>query len=390
MKKTLTIILFLVCNICAFGQDWMLENKGYKYWTDGPLTEDDFQVRKVSDLVNDNSDRLPGYLEWSIDFKEETAKFGNLRMKYTESETMMDQIQSWVNQDVSRKQALDFLQTEFNIVEAYRRRFQDQLNANPYGYRQIRDLSQRQLASALDAFHMETAYGYDAVALAKYQVQYEEELDSWQETPVTAPAVLDNRYGVRFFAGYSSQIFGNGLSRYLGPTHGMDIGYEFIYKKLNFGLSLYIGSAGQLKEGNFYYDSDKDYNWQKGVNCSSGLALIDLGYTILDKPAFSLRPEFDFGVSFIDQKFPAEFKTEGGNNNSELASFYIQAGMNVGIKLKRALSLTYGNYYYRETSLTFKVFGAHSNFTGIGPVNSINLGLLLDFGFFTDTSFFFL
>ena len=78
------------------------------------------------------------------------------------------------------------------------------------------------------------------------------------------------------------------------------------------------------------------------------------------------------------------------NNNSEISGFYLRAGMNFNVKLKRVMSLAYGNYFYRETCLTFKVFGARSNFTGIGPVNSLNLGLCLDFSFFTDTSFFLL
>ena len=387
MRKTILLISFLIYSIYAFGQDpngLDYEFLGIKYWSQGKQTEEDFQSRKVSDLVKDSSDKIPGELDWTIGFEPETVKIGNLILQYTKSETYMDQIQSWINQEVPTRQALEYFQTEFNIVEAFRRKLQDQLNSSPAQYRYIRDYNYRLLTSAIDAFRMETAYGYDALALAKYQLKYEQELDSWEETPLSEPGIPNKGYGIRFYAGYNSMIFGNGLSQYMGPSHGMIVGYEFLLRGISIGGSMSIGSAGQLKEDNFYYDSRRDYQWRKGVNCSNGLVMLYLGYNILDKPVFSIRPEAGIGVHFIDQKLPDELKTKD-NSNSELASFIVQAGMNFNVKLRRKMSVAYGGYSYGETSLTFKVFGARSMFKEIGPINSINLGVCFDFGLMTDS-----
>jgi hypothetical protein len=233
---------------------------------------------------------------------------------------------------------------------------------------------------------METAYGYDAIALAKYQIQYEQELDSWEEAPVTEPKIVDKGYGTKFYFGYNSQLFGSSISNYIGPTHGVIMGFDFLIRNFGVGLSLAFGSAGPLKADDFYYDSKDDYQWQKGVNCGSGITMINLSYNILDKPAFSLIPEAGFGVHYFSQKLPEDLKTKD-NSDSEISCFAFKAGMNFNIKLRRKLSLAYGNYSYSETCLVLKVFGARSMFKEIGPVNSINLGLCLDFGFFADNVF---
>ena len=384
MRKTVLFISLLIYGICAFGQDWPYERFGFKYWSEGKLTEEDFQIRKVSDLVEDSSDKMPGVLDWSIGCDTETVKIGNLRYEYTTTRTYMDQVQSWINQDVPRRQTLEYLQTEFDIVESFRRKLQDQLNQNPYNYRYIRDYNHRLLTSAIDALRMETAYGYDRIALAKYQIQYEQELDSWEEVPIAEPKIVDKGYGTKFYFGYNSQLFGSSISNYIGPTQGVIMGIDFLIRNFGMGFSLAVGGAGPLKEDNFYFDSKNGYRWQKGVNSSSGITMLNVEYTILDKPVFSLTPEAGIGVHYFNQKLPEELRTKG-NSDSEIATFIMKAGMNFNIKLRRKLSLAYGSYSYYESCLVLKVFGARSMFKEIGPVNSINLGLCLDFGFFADT-----
>ena len=230
---------------------------------------------------------------------------------------------------------------------------------------------------------METAYGYDRIALAKYQIQYEQELDSWEEVPIAEPKIVDKGYGTKFYFGYNSQLFGSSISNYIGPTQGVIMGFDFLIRNFGMGFSLAVGGAGPLKEDNFYFDSKNGYRWQKGVNSSSGITMLNVEYTILDKPVFSLTPEAGIGVHYFNQKLPEELRTKG-NSDSEIATFIMKAGMNFNIKLRRKLSLAYGSYSYYESCLVLKVFGARSMFKEIGPVNSINLGLCLDFGFFAD------
>lgn len=383
MRKIVLVISLLIYGICSYGQDWQewpYEGYGFKYWTEGKLTEEDFQVRKISDLTEVSSDKIPGSLDWTIGFETETVKIGNLRYKYIATKTYMDQIRSWINQDVSSKQALEYFQTEFDIVESFRRKLQNQLNQNPYDYYNVRDYNQRLVSSAIDALRMETAYGYDTIALAKYQNQYEQKLDSWEEVPVTVPRIVDKGIGSSFYFGYNSQIFGSSLSNYFGPSQGLLMGLDFLIRNLRLGFSMAFNGTGPLKEDSFYTDPKYDYQWRKGVNCTSGIMLLDLSYTVLDKPAFSLSPAAGFGVNFIDQRLPADLITNG-HNNSEIAAFMVEVGMNFNIKLRRSLSLAYGYYSYSETCLVLKVFEARSMFKEIGPVNSINLGLCIDFGF---------
>ena len=367
--------MILACCTCVFGQNNGRIKPDIKYWYEGKLTEEDFQIRKVSDLNN----KIPGNLDWHITFRDTTIRKGNLKLTYPTTTLYMDQIQSWLNPDVLQMPSLSYFQTEFNIVEFYRRKMQDEINQDPANIDEISDYNERLLRSSLESFYLETNYGTDWGALARYDAKYEEDLKNWEEAPVQEPSFLKKGFGERLYFGYYTQFYGAPMSEYLRPgTHGLIIGIAMEFSNFYVGMESVISAAGTLKADNFYYDSKYDYYWQKGLNCSNNVLAFNFGYSVLDKPTFSLAPEVGFGVNFLNQRIPKEFRVDDSSSSSEFAGPRLQAGLNFNIKLRRSYDYSYGGYGYSSTSLVFKVFGARSWFKPYGASNSINLGVCLD------------
>ncbi len=352
------------------------KEESYKNWGDGPLTEADFVERHVSGPAQGTV----GELDWLISFDPVDEKIGNLRFRHIQSATRMDRLSSWRDPSADKPWSLDYFQTEFNLVEAYRRKMQDELNANPLDYKAIKDYYMRLLASTSDAYQMETDHGNDAAAVARYSVQYQEELDNWEPQPVSEPQFNRRALGYGLFIGYMGECFGTPVSTAIGPAfHGFSFGFDFPIRQVYLGFEGTLGSGSTLKQDNFYYDPYDDYYWEKGKKCTNGEMSAILGYTFLDRPRIALCPVAGVGVTFLDQN--TGYKNGSGDSvSSEIHGLRLQAGMNVSVKLRRTLDIA--NYYgmgsYDETNLVFKVYGAHTQFKGLGEVWSIQFGVALD------------
>ncbi|MBQ9877805.1 MAG: hypothetical protein IJM29_02725 [Bacteroidales bacterium] len=371
MKRLLSILL-LSYSICCLGQE-SSEKKGIKFWSEGKLTEEDFQIRRSTDISN----VVPGVLDWTVSFDREKAKVGNLNITYLQSRTYMDKLLSWINPDKFHPWSLSYLQTEFNIVEAYRRRFQDQLNQNPLDYSQIRDYNMRLMRNAIETFQMESEYGNDSGVIVRYETQYEAELENWEETPLQAPEIKPKGLGSHLFVSYLGEFSGQPLSDGIGPSHGLLFGYGFLFSRFMIGLEGSFYVPGTLKADNFYFDPKYSYNWQRDVRYSQGLMGFNAGYILLDRPSFSLRPEVGLGARSYDQKLPEDY-VQDSNKSSELSGLRFYAGLNFNFKLSRNLDLYYsGNY--TETNLTIKVLGGITNFKSMGTVPFFGLGIGMAF-----------
>ena len=377
MKRIAPICLLLALSPNALAQNFKGREESFKNWSDGPLTEADFVERHVSGPAQGTT---VGELDWLISFDPVTDRIGNLRFRHVQSSTRMDRLSSWRDPSVDKPWSLDYFQTEFNMVEIYRRKVQDELNTNPLDYQDIKDYYMRLLSSASDTYHMETDHGNDAAAVARYSVQYREELDRWEPKPLTEPQFTRRALGYGIFAGYMGECYGAPVSTAIGPLfHGFSFGFDFPVHRVYLGFEGTLGAGSALKQDNFYYDPYDDYYWVKGKKCTNGEMSALLGYTFLDTPRIALCPVAGVGVSFLDQKTGTQ--NSGGSDSSEIHGLRLQAGMNVSVKLKRTLDV--GNYYgggsYDETNLVFKVYGAHSQFTGLGEVWSVQFGVALDF-----------
>lgn len=376
MKKTAFLTLILVTCLTAAAQNFKERENSFRNWNDGPLTESDFVERHVSTSVQGTA----GELDWLISFDPVTDKTGNFRYRHIQSSTRMDRLSSWWDPALSKPWTMDYFQTEFNMIEVFRRKLQDELNANPLDYRDIKDYYLRLLSSNSDTYQMETDHGNDAAAVARYSVQYKEELDNWETKAVEEPQIPRRSLGYGIFFGYMGESYGAPVSTAIGPVfHGFSYGFDFPIRRVYLGFEGTLGAGGILKQDGFHYDSHYDYHWERGKKCTNGEMGALLGYIFLDRPGFALCPVAGIGVSFLDQKMG--FQESGTTRDSEIHGLRLQAGLNLSVKLRRTLDVSgfYGGGSYDETNLVFKVNGAHTQFQGLGEIWSVQFGIAVDF-----------
>ena len=379
MKKLLLILGLAALTLLPAAAQSLAsyKEKSIHYWDEGPLTEADFSVRHLAATLGD----VAGELSWGISFVPVTDKIGNLRYTHPVTRTYMDQLKSWMDPDLRQPWTLTYLQTEFDLLESFRRKMQLEINDNPMDYNEIRDYYERAIHSAVDALRLESDLGRDAGAVARHEVQYKEALDTLSaETPVQEPQVRKKRFGESLYVGYLSEIYGDPVSAGIGPSHGLNLGTSFPLGKVYLALDMTMGRPGVLKQDDFYHDSHRDYSWRKGVRCKAGQMNLLAGYTVLDRPALALRPIAGIGVGFLDQETESK-NTNGTYLNSEIHGFRSTVGVQLAIKLRRNLTISsYGGGSYGETSLVFKAYASRTRLQGLGPVWSANLGVALDWG----------
>jgi len=377
MKKQLLILGLAVLTLGSAAAQSVpsYKEKSIHYWDEGPLTEADFSVRHLAATLGD----MTGELSWGISFDPVTDKIGNLRYTHPVTRTYMDQLQSWMDPNLRQPWTLNYFQTEFDLLESFRRKMQLEIDENPMDYNEIRDYYERAIHSAVDAFRLESDLGRDAGAVARNEVQYKEALDTLKAgTPAKEPQVRRRLVGEGLFFGYLCEFYGDPVSAGIGPSHGFNLGISFPISKVYLALDMTMGRPGVLKQEGFYYDSHKDYTWRKGVKCEAGQMNLLAGYTVLDRPAFALRPVAGIGVGFLDQETENK-NTNGSYLDSEIHGFRSTVGAQLAIKLRRTLAISsYSGGGYGETSLVFKAYASHTQFQGLGPVWSANLGVVLD------------
>nr|MCR5244774.1 hypothetical protein [Bacteroidales bacterium] len=140
MKRIIITTIFIVSALfTANGQP------AIKFWDDGPLTFNDFQVRHIS-LDESPFAQAPQPMDLDGGFVGEAAswKDGNLRYSYTRYRTYMDQLNSWYDPTYATPADLRFMQGIFDIMEIARR---ESFGADTLSVYDARQYRQRLLTS---------------------------------------------------------------------------------------------------------------------------------------------------------------------------------------------------------------------------------------------------
>lgn len=360
--------------LCTLASAQSYKENSYKNWNDGPLTQEDFTSRHLASTLQD----VAGELKWTISFQPVTDKFGNLRYRHLTTQTRMDKLRSWMDPEHWQPWSLDYFQSEFDMVECFRRKLQAELDANPLDLDEIEDYYDRMLNSAGETLQQETDLGRDAAAVARYAVQYKEELDKLEPAPDGEPQFKRMAVGLGWDIGYAGEVFGAPVAEGVGSIHGVGFCFSFPIKRIYAGFDTSFGSTS-LKKDAFYHDPRLDYDWQKGQKCEGGQICFQLGYTLLDQPRFSLCPVAGIGGTFLSQDTGLK-KNDDDSVSSNINGLRLEAGLNGKLKLRRSLDVIYqyGGNAYGETSLVFKIYGVRSQLPSFGEVWSVHFGVALD------------
>mgnify|MGYP006916053104 FL=1 len=346
------------------------QEKGYKLWTDGKLTIEDFQPRNVQSVGFTLDPIETSFLDAEIDFKMEKKRDGNLRFVYPVSCTKADLLNSWYAPDYYTSWTIRYNQVIFDIVEATRREMQNELNTNGIDSYDG-DYQSRLLKSRIDSFKGESAYGRDTSVIKNYELQYTEMLDTlFEKELVGFPGKIRKGWGVGLYFGYSPEVYFGKINDWVSMAHRVTAGMDVYYKKFVFEISYSEGSSGILKKGDIYTDTKKGYIWNAGEKVSAHDFLFKMGYTVFDGSVFSVIPAFGVGVGGFGQD-TGYYDKDDNAITSNMDGLKLTAGTDIWVKL-------YREYDYfdmiGEIPIRFSVYGA---WTRLHPcdVFSINAGI---------------
>ncbi|MCQ2146897.1 MAG: hypothetical protein MJZ16_05200 [Bacteroidales bacterium] len=373
-RTILLNVVLLLFGVSLSAQDETLV--GIKYWSEGPLVKEDFSSR----IIGDKSSKNTGKIEYSIEYHSEMVKLGNLKFAHLRTYLYMDKLNSWIDPTRYDDWSLRYYQALFDRAEVSRRELQNALDSpikKEESNKSIIDYYDRLIRSRSSAFATESDNGAISSVIADYEKQNKELLSSVNERPLMEPHFSKKPMGFGFYFGYQAEAFmGGKVSEALPVMHGLNLGFDFPYKRVYFGIDMTLGFGGKLKLDEFYYDPKYDYYWQKGTNCQSGNISFLVGYNVWDTNTSSLSPFAGVGVTFLDQ-----FTGEKGKGNekiqSEIDGLRIEAGLQYSCKLSRRLYALYGNGgSYMESNLRFKLFGAMTDNKAFGNFYSLNFGIV--------------
>lgn len=369
MKRIIITTIFIASSLFT-----AKSQPAIKFWDDGPLTFNDFQVRHIS-LDESPYAQPPQPMDLDGGFVGETVKGkdGNLRYSYTRYRTYMDQLNSWYDPTYATPADLRFMQGIFDIMEIARR---ESFGADTLSVYDARQYRQRLLTSRVTQYYQETNNGKDTERVAEYEARNAVLLDSLDAEPRYPVQVINNDgFGMDMYMGYFGELPFGRMVDYLGMGHGVSLGFDFYYRHAFLQFAINAASYGGLKQDGFYYDPEENYDWVAGKNVSGGNILIGLGYRVYDGPWVALSPMAGVALATLNQSMDRKDRN-GTIVSSGMSGFRAFAGMNVNVKLFRKLS----GFDYGESGLQFQVFGARTNNPALGAVWSLNFGIAYNLG----------
>ena len=138
-------------------------------WEKGPLTWSDF-VPMGESIGAEHS-----YLEYILDVEQRKDEVNGMEMKTRTAVLYVDRKMSWVDTHYRTPQELRYNQVAFNIAELHRRRLQ--LVIDTGGTANMNYYS-RLLAYEVDSFCHESNYGADTAAVALWEWNVRQQIDS--------------------------------------------------------------------------------------------------------------------------------------------------------------------------------------------------------------------
>ena len=367
MKTRVLLSALLLIN-CALLSQAQTGGAGQhiRYWSDGPLTENDFSKRDKPDRDGNTSDMLYG-----MNKKNETRKIGNLKVESICVYAYMDPVKSWIVQDSVSIWGMKSHQNIFDLTEAIAREYESAL-LNHEGKEGIDDYYDRLFHSLAAQYDSETEYGHDTTAIALAEQRLSEKLKAGRQE-LTEDFLeqqikeINNREGFSFTFSMGLELgvpFGK-ASAYMGSYMPQAYAETELRFKHRWPLMLVLssGNAGRMQQTGI-----KD--WKQGEVIKTNLLSARPGYLLIDSPRWRLEPFIGIGY----RSFSQEIKNgDGATKTSIISSLQMEIGTDIGYKLSRTLSLCEGTYY--ESCIGLKLFAWYSNIPMLGPMWSLNIGI---------------
>ena len=353
MKRLVAILLLSVLALSVSAQP------DVRFWTQGPLTWDDFTIMPASSGQR-------SYLQYGIGFNPVRDTLDGVRCCYYRAESWMHPSSSWVTENHRDSNTLRYNQIIFDMLEVERRKLQLSINANPseIAYSEMLRAASTSFSSRIDGFSLLSQDGADTAVLSAFERQVAAELAQY-------PADYHPRYTARPF-GYGIYI-GIGVTGSTGsmgkafsPGMGLNLGFDFSYNR---HLVILDATLGLCKTRQTFSLADPDGTMTTFPEGKlGGLLTVNLGYgyTLVDNLRWQLTPLVALGIrmySYSDQ-----------NTNNNFA--YARPEPVVGLQFRR--------HYWLQHA-----FPEYGNLAGGGRISELSRvsfqgRLLLSYSSFPD------
>ncbi|MBR0175475.1 MAG: DUF4419 domain-containing protein [Bacteroidales bacterium] len=334
-----------------------------KYWSDGPLTLEDFTSRKSEWPKVSN-------LEYGVSYNMEKHKKGNTVFYYPSFDVYMNPYTSWLHPDFRNQWSLKYMQTAFDYLEVCGRRAEKEV-MNSARFKDISAVAKFHLGVA-DSFIEEmkdkTHQGTDTTALRYYSERVSAKLSKTKVDGVEDFMINPDGFGLGMHLGIGGEFYTGALAEYVTPIAGLDIGFDFDFGRVNVYLGGLLGFGGHYKK-DIQFDG---YKWNSGKRMTGGNMELSLGYSIYNSQWWRVSPFAGIGVGFID--YP-ESSSEPKLDSYEIPGFRYQAGLCADWKFLRTIEKGYPFGGLSEYSIRTRLYVAHTSFPTPAPAWSINFGI---------------
>ena len=300
MKRYIALLLLSVLALSVSAQT------DRRFWSQGPLTWNDFTVMPASSGQR-------SYLQYGIGYIPVRDTLDGIRCCYYRAESWMQPGSSWVTDNHRDSNTLRYNQILFDMLEVERRQLQRAVNDNPnaFAYGDMLRAASTSFSSRIDSFSLLSQDGADTAVLSAFERQVAAELAQY-------PADYRPRYTARPFGyGLYIGIGATGSTGSMGKAFslgvGLNWGFDFSYNR---HLVILDATLGLCKARQTHFLADPDGT----MNCFpdgklGGLLTINLGYgyTLVDNLRWQLTPLAALGIRMLS------YSDQNTNNNFDYA-----------------------------------------------------------------------
>ncbi|MBO4558379.1 MAG: hypothetical protein J5693_07210 [Bacteroidales bacterium] len=285
MKRLLVISILIAFSVAAAGQSI---TDGVRYWKDGPLTWDDFNLKPTKDSTL-------GDLSFRWLYESDTTRLAWNTVRYgARPEVVLYKPTSWHNADKKYQGALEVNQLLFDLNEIYFRKLLTEYN-NPNNDKSFNLLSSFYSEEVNYKIHdllENTRSGLDTTAIRIYRSMVDAELAATSYPEPNAPKM---KVGLTYHFGAAARMFLGEPAATFSPAIGMELGMTFMFNRHYIGLLL-SPASGQLKN-DFIHDG---YNWKSGDRYDHSIIGLTYGYILYHGYTFSITPMVGIGGRMIN------------------------------------------------------------------------------------------
>lgn len=308
MKPKRLLVMLAVMSMALLAT---ARNEQVKLWSEGLLRWDDFKGLPTLLLT-------PSSMVVTLDVDSRIEGTGNHQRVALEALAKMHCDQSSADSTRCTPQRLRYHQLQFDLLEYYRRRLQDEINNGSTGIEVEKRLNEfrNEYRKRCEQIDLETGQGTDDHRLQDWEYTVRRQLDELGLPPV--PRVSARKWNYGIYGGVGAEFPTGRLHDNFNGSATFQIGLTGGYRDLRLKADIAYGQPG-LRNKNIFNVPDSAGFAMQGNGSSSATHLmvgVQLGYTVLRHGRLSVTPNVGMHYSVISWELEnySYLKTDDGDH----------------------------------------------------------------------------